>query len=322
MKQSRRNFLFKTGLFAVSAPILGQSLLSCTSATQTAEVTDKLSGTGIDKFGIQLWTVKEDMAKDPLATLKALSADGYRQIESFGGDSGIFWGYSPADFKKILDDLGLEIISSHVNPAYTIDLSLEEEFKKLSADAASIGIKYLINPFPGELKTDPEWQNVAVGLNRQGKITKDAGLKIGYHNHHIEFMPTAEGNIPEELLLNGTDKDLVDFELDIYWNIKAGQQPVDWFNNYADRYKLVHVKDLYKPEKVAEIEAAEKPEGFWPAGASTTIGNGSIDFSTVLKDAKNHGVEYFIVEQERFDDSTPLQDAEKDAEYMKSFKFA
>lgn len=322
MKQSRRNFLLKTGLFAVSAPILGQSLLSCTSATKTTEVTDTLSGTGIDKFGIQLWTVKEDMAKDPLATLKALSSDGYKQIESFGGDKGIFWGYTPTEFKKILDDLGLEIVSSHVNPAYTTDLSLEEEFKKLSADAASIGVKYLINPFPGELKTDAEWQKVAEGLNKQGQITKAAGLKTGYHNHHIEFLPTAEGSIPEELLLKGTDKDLVDFELDLYWNIKAGQQPADWFTNYADRYKLVHVKDLYKAEKVAEIEAAEKAEGFWPAGASTTIGNGRIDFPTILKDAKNHGVEYFIVEQERFDDSTPLQDVKKDAEYMKSFKFA
>ncbi len=305
----RRDFLSKTGL-SIGALYSSQYLMGCKS--------------GIDTFGIQLWTVKEDMAKDPKATLKSVAAAGFKQIESFTGEKGIFWGMKPSEFKSFITDLGLSMVSSHVDPGFTQNTKDMSAFKTLVDDAASVGVSYLINPFPGEFKSEAEWKNTAMGLNKQGEVCKAAGLTMGYHNHHFEFLPTIEGIIPEQFLLDNTDKDLVKFELDLYWVVKAGQDPVKWLNANKDRFHLVHIKDLHKKERLLEIEMAEKPvEGaFWPAGASTTLGNGQINFPEVLKVAKETGVKYFIAEQERFDNSTPLEDIKKDATYLKSFKFA
>ena len=321
MKLSRRIFLKKSGLISLSSPLILNGLVSCNSKSETQ---NEVVTNGIEQFGIQLWTIKEDMAADPKGTLKALADYGYKQIESFTGDKGIFWGMTAKDFKTYLGDLGLEIISSHVNPDFTSKPETEEEFKKLADEAASIGIKYLINPFPGEtLKTEDDWKKISEGLNRQGQISKSVGIKTGYHNHHFEFLPTAEGSLPEEIMLKNTDASLVDFELDLYWIVKAGQDPHKWLKDYSGRFKLVHIKDLFKSERIKEIETTEKPEGgFWPLGASTVLGNGQIDFPNVLKTAKESGVAHFIVEQERFDNSSPFKDSEINANYMKAFKFA
>lgn len=318
MKNSRRNFLRKTTILAAS-PLLLNHLIACKSEGKKA-VTD-VNDFKIKEFGIQLWTVKEDMAKDPKATLKAVADAGYKYVESFGGEQGIFWGMKPEEFKGYLESLGLSARSSHCDPSFTLDPKTEDDFKKLAADAASVGMKYLINPFPGEMKTADEWKKVAEGLNRQGEITKAAGLKMAYHNHHFEFLAT-EGSdlLPETILLEGTNAELVDYELDLYWIVKAGQNPEEWLSKYKNRFKLCHVKDLFSKERIAEIEKNETKQGdFWPLGASTFLGNGTIDFAALLPVAQANGVENFIVEQERFDNSTPLQDIVKDAEYMKKF---
>jgi len=320
MKQSRRNFITKYGLAAISTPLLIQSLGSCKSTSHENNSSDKIATNGaIDPFGLQLWTIKEDMAKDPKASLKIVAEAGYKQLESFTSEKGIFWGMTPSEFKSFAGDLGMQMISSHINPDFTTKKETEDEFKKLVDDCASIGVSHVLNPFPGEIKTADEWKKITEGLNRQGEITKAAGIKMGYHNHHIEFLPTSDGSIPEEIMLNGTDPELVEFELDLYWIVKAGQDPEKWLTNYSNRFKLVHIKDLYKEDIVKKIESTEKPEdAFWPLGASTTLGNGRIDFSKILKIAKEKGVEKFIVEQERFDNSTPLKDIKIDADYLKS----
>lgn len=326
MTFNRRNFIQKAGYLAAT-PLLVNELLACRSkssseTTDSTKIVNSISGTGIDTYGIQLWTVKEDMAKDAKATLKAIASYGYKQVESCDVGKGIFWGMTAAELKKYQDELGIQMVSSHCNPEFTTDKTKENEFKKLVDDAALVGVKYLLNPFPGEnVKTSDDFKKIAEGLNHQGEITKAAGIRTGYHNHHFEFVPLADGGIGEEILLNNTDASLVDFELDLYWNVKAGQNPQEWFDKYANRFKLVHIKDLYPAEKVAEIVAKEKPTGFWPAGASTELGKGRIDFPTILAGAKKAGVEYFIVEQERFDGSTPLNSAKLDADYMKAFKF-
>ncbi|MGL4632277.1 MAG: sugar phosphate isomerase/epimerase family protein [Leadbetterella sp.] len=279
---------------------------------------------GIKKFGIQLWTLKEDMVKDPKATLRAVAAAGYKQIETFTGPKGIFWGMTAQDFKLFVEDLGMKVVSSHVNPAFTQNPVNNADFQKTLYDAASIGMKYLINPFPGEFSTSDQWKKTAEGLNIQGEMCKKVGIIVAYHNHHFEFLPIENGFIPEQYLIEHTDPALVKFELDLYWIVKAGQNPVEWFTKYKNRFELVHIKDLHKAARLDEIIAKEPtaPGVFWPAGASTYLGNGSLDFPTILKAAKQNGVKYFIAEQERFDDSTPLQDIVKDAEYLKKFTFA
>jgi sugar phosphate isomerase/epimerase len=326
MNLNRRKFLTKAGFLAAS-PLLFEQLIACKSkagsdASDSLAIMKASESEGLSTYGIQLWTVKEDMAKDPRATLKALASYGYKQIESCDLGKGIFWGMSPDDFKKFTGDLGLSVISSHCNPEFTVKKEKADDFKKLADDAAKVGIKYLINPFPGELKTADEFKIVAEGLNKQGEICKAAGIRAAYHNHHMEFLPLADKSIGEEVLLANTNADLVDFEMDLYWVVKAGQDPEVWLKKYSNRFKLAHIKDMYSVEKIAEIEAKEKVTGFWPAQGSTELGKGRINFSQILKTAKENGLEYYIAEQERFDNSTPLASAKLDSEYLKAFKFA
>jgi len=329
MKVNRRNFLRQTGLIAAT-PLIASELWSCTPSSKTEEKSSDSTATSsiisepsVKEFGLQLWTVKEDLAKDTKGVLKSLASYGYKQIESFQGDKGVFWGMTAKDFKSYMDELGMTIVSTHCNPDYTMKKETEKEFGKLVDDAASIGMKYLINPFLGSLKTADEWKKAAEGLNRQGEMAAKAGLKVGYHNHHFEFKKFADGTCPEQILLEGTDPKLVDFELDLYWVVKAGEDPEAWFSKYKERFRLCHIKDLYKEDKMKELEAKEKPtDDFWPIGGSTIVGTGRVDFPKILSSAKANGMQYYIVEQERFDGTTPLKAVETDAEYMKKLVFA
>lgn len=329
MKVNRRNFLRQTGLIAAT-PLIASELWSCTPSSKTEEKSSDSTATSsiisepsVKEFGLQLWTVKEDLAKDTKGVLKSLASYGYKQIESFQGDKGVFWGMTAKDFKSCMDELGMTIVSTHCNPDYTMKKETEKEFGKLIDDAASIGMKYLINPFLGSLKTADEWKKAAEGLNRQGEMAAKAGLKVGYHNHHFEFKKFADGTCPEQILLEGTDPKLVDFELDLYWVVKAGEDPEAWFSKYKERFRLCHIKDLYKEDRMKELEAKEKPtDDFWPIGGSTIVGTGRIDFPKILSSAKANGMQYYIVEQERFDGTTPLKAVETDAEYMKKLVFA
>lgn len=327
MKLNRRNFLRNTGLLAAT-PLLANELWSCTPSSKTEEKSadstaksSMLIDPSVKEFGIQLWTVKEDLAKDPKGVLKALASYGYKQIESFQGDKGVFWGMTAKEFKTLMDDLGTSLISTHCSEEYTMKKEKEGEFKKLVDDAASIGMKYLINPFLGDLKKEDEWKKAAEGLNRQGEIAAKAGLRMAYHNHNFEFKKFANGTMPQTILLEGTDPKLVDFEADLYWVVAAGENPEEWLKKYKNRFRLVHVKDIMADDKVKEITVKEKVTD--PLFSfSTIVGTGKIDFPHLLNVAKQNGVEYFIVEQERFDGTTPLKAAEADANYMKKLVFA
>lgn len=320
MTYNRRKFIQKAAL-AATLPFAYSQLIGCAASSENGEdTTSSKPDFSIDKYGIQLWTVKEQMAQDAKATLREIASFGYKQIESFGGEAGIFWGMSPADFKSFLDEQGMSAIGSHCNPEYTVNPALESEFKKLCEDAASVGMQYLTNPFPGPISTYDEWMKIAEGLNKQGEICKEFGMKAGYHNHHGEFMKVGDEQIPYKLLLDNTDKDLVDFEMDLYWVVKAKQDPIKWLNDYSGRYKLCHIKDLHKAERITEIESTEiNEDDFWLHQTSCVLGTGQIDFDTILPVAKASGITEFIVEQERFDNSTPLEDAKKDAGFMNKY---
>jgi sugar phosphate isomerase/epimerase len=329
MNLNRRNFLRQTGLLAAT-PLIANTLWSCTPASKTEEKNTDSTATAsiitepsVKDFGLQLWTVQEDMAKDAKGTLKALASYGYKQIESFQGGKGVFWGMSAKEMKTLMDDLGMNLISTHCNPDYTMKKETEKEFSKLADDAASIGMKYLINPFLGALKTQDEWKKAVEGLNRQGEIAAKAGLRVAYHNHNFEFKKFADGSMPETMLLDGTDPKLVDFEMDMFWVVKAGENPEEWLKKYSNRYKLCHIKDLYKDEKVAELRKNTKEvKVLDDVSSSCDLGTGKINFAQILSTAKANGMEYYIVEQERFDNTTPLKAVEANAGYMKKMVFA
>jgi sugar phosphate isomerase/epimerase len=279
MSVSRRKFLQTTGLITAAGLISKNELFAAPSK--------------LKNYGIQLWSVKTALAKDPKGVLKQLAADGYTQIESFEGSTGMFWGMTAADFKKYMDDLGMKIISSHCD--------IEKDFEKKAADAASIGMKYLLCPYKGPQKTADDFKKIAEEFNAKGEICKKNGIRFGYHNHDYSFK-AVDGQIPEDILITNTNPSTVDFEMDIYWVVTAGADPVAYAKKYKNRFRLGHVKDRIK--NTTEVDA------------SCTLGEGSINFPVILKDLKANGMEYFIVEQERYDNTTEMDSAKADAKYM------
>ena len=267
------------------------------SKSALASIANNDEAKKVKNFGIQLWSVRDDLAKDPKAVLTQLSGFGYKQIESFEGNKGMFWGMSHTEFKKLMDDLGMKIISSHCD--------LSKDFEKKAAEAAEIGMKYLILPYEGPNKSIDDYKKIAEDLNKKGEIAKKNGIRVAFHNHNFSFTQI-NGQFPQDVLMQNTDPKLVDFEMDMYWVVAAGEDIEAWLKKYKNRVRLCHVKDREK-------NAAPK-EG----NASCDLGTGSIDYPKILKTAKKNGVQYFIVEQEKWTGTTPLQAAATDATYMKN----
>jgi sugar phosphate isomerase/epimerase len=277
----RRTFLQQSGLGLLASTL--PSWVLCQSSSL--------------KFGIQVYSVKEDMEKDPIATLRNLAAYGYQQIESFEGSKGIFWGMQPKEMKQLMNDLGMELIASHCN--YTDNLAQKAEA------AASIGMKYLICPWIGPQKSLSEYQKIAQQFQEAGKICAKAGIRFAYHNHAYSF-EAIDGQLPQDILMKETDPALVDFELDMYWSETAGVDTAAWLKKYSGRFRLCHIKDRSK-------------QGNGP-NASCNLGEGKINYQNLLRVAKNNGMEYFLVEQEKFDGSTPMKSAAANARYMQQIK--
>lgn len=251
----------------------------------------------LKKFGLQLYTVRDDMARDPKGILKQIASFGYKQIESYEGPGGMFWGMTPSDFKKFLDDLGLEMIASHCDAT--------KDFEKKAGEAASIGMKYLIYNWPPAGAPLEEFKKKVELFNRCGEICKKEGLRFANHNYSSSFQQI-DGVFPQDLLMRETDASLVDYEMDIYWVVVGGQDPIPWLKKYPDRFRLCHIKDRIK--------------GSTERDASCDLGTGSIAIPQIIKAAAKNGMQYFFAEQERYDNSTPMKSTKTDAEYMKRLR--
>ena len=308
MNYNRRLFLRNSGLFASGIALAGIGCASpsgnkegegsdSTKTTDTA--TNVVAEQAIGQFGLQLYTLRDDLPKDPKGILKQVADMGYKQIEGYEGPKGLWWGMKNKEFKSYLDSLGLVMISSHCE--------FKKDFERKAAEAGEIGLKYLIAPWLGPQKKIDDFKKFAELFNKNGDICKKHGLKFGYHNHDYSFKKL-EDQYPQDVLMQGTNPETVDFEMDIYWVAVPEEDPEMWLKKYPGRWKLVHVKDRDK--------SAPKGEGDW----SVDVGTGKLDFKKILKTAKDVGVEYYIVEQEKYAGSTPLKSAKVDADYMKDLK--
>ena len=292
MTIKRRNFL-KTAAVGMAVTGLSGGLVSCFSSKGA-------SSRKLKSFGLQLYTLRDVIEKDPKAVLKQVADMGYKEIESYEGDKGMFWGMKNTEFKKYMDDLGMTIISSHC--------SLDKDFERKAAEAGEIGMSYLIDPWIGPQKEMDVFRKKAEEFNRAGEICKKVGMRYGYHNHDYSFK-LLEGALPQDVLMQNTDPDLVDFEMDIYWVYTAGADPIEWLEKYPNRFRLCHIKDRKK----------DAPEG---DGEQTVVaGQGQIDFAKILKVAKKQGMKYYLVEQEQYNDMNSLKAAELNAEYLKKLVF-
>ncbi len=244
------------------------------------------------------------MAKSPAATLAQISKMGYTQIESYGGDKGIFWGMDNKGFNKLVNDNGLKLISSH----YAGDA---EGYEKTAAQAAEIGMKYMIYPWKGPQKSIDDFKRIADEFNHYGAICKKNGLRFAYHPHDYPYKPV-DGQLPIDVLLAGTDKELVDFQMDFYYTVTEGQDPEAYIKKYKPRFRLCHMRDVLKERlpKGSEEESA------------CDLGKGIINYPHLLKTGLDNGMEYFFVEQSRFYHETPLQSAAYNAAWLKKVKLA
>ena len=276
MSNSRRSFLRNTALasLALSTPF-NKELFAMAQKK--------------NKFGIQLWTVKQALAKDPLGVLKHLSNCGYKQIESFEGANGMFWGMKNTDFKKQMGDLEMNMIASHCD--------INKDFERKAGEASEIGMKYLICPHIGAQKSIDDYKRFADQFNKCGEIANKNGIRFAYHNHDYSFKAMA-GGMPQDVLMNATDANLVDFEMDIYWVVAAGADPIAYLKKYPNRFKLCHVKDLIKT-----------PTGH----ESCILGKGTIDFKNILYIGAQNGLKFHIIEQESYTGTTELDCVKENA---------
>jgi len=305
MKNNRRKFLQAAGTLAAGSLILPQfgckNGASDSKSTSTASTEVNTPKPSLEEFGIQLYTLRDDFPKDPKGVLTKIAGYGFKQIEGYEGEKGLFWGMGNIDFKKTLDDLGIKMVSSHCD--------IKNDFEKKAAQAAEIGMEYLVCPWVGPQKGMDDWKKVTDEFNKCGEICKKNGIRFAYHNHAYSFKAFS-GMIPHDFIMDNTDPDLVDHEMDIYWVVTGGADPVEYLTKYANRFRLCHVKDRLKTAATDEREA------------SCDLGTGMIDYPKILKVAKENGMKYFILEQERFDNSTPLESVKVGAEYLKKLVFA
>jgi sugar phosphate isomerase/epimerase len=260
-----------------------------------------------DRFGgLALYTVRDDMSKNAVETLKAVADAGYAYVEAAGYNDGKFYGMDPKDFKKTLKEVGLEPVSTHQG-----GLTLENA-DQMIADVKAAGFKYFVIPVPpmghfkvedGKMGMSDELELLTDVLNTVGKKCKAAGLELLYHNHDFEFVKNSKGIIPIEYFLENTDPGTVNFEMDLYWVTRAGADPVAYFEKYPGRFKLWHVKDMDEEGKFAPV------------------GTGSIDFSRILTEKDKSGMIYYYVEQDRTWDKKPLEVIKTSHEGLKKFGF-
>ncbi len=244
--------------------------------------------------GLALYTLRDTMAQDPRGVLQAVADMGYQYIEAAGYGDGKFYGMAPSAFKSYLAEIGLEPISTH-HGGVTLDNA-----DQLIADAKAAGFRYFVIPIPpmGHFQYDSETQTMSMSedlkevtdiINAIGEKCAAAGLQCLYHNHNFEFQENAKGVIPIDYFLEHTNPEHVNFQMDLYWVIKAGADPVAYFEKAPGRFKSWHVKDMNAQGRFAPV------------------GTGKIDFAEILQHRELSGMTHYFVEQDQTFNRTPLE---------------
>jgi len=265
--------------------------------------------------GIQLWTVKEDMARDPEGTLKALGRIGYKRVEAAG-----WHNRTPAQFRAMCRAAGVDCVSAH----YGLGDLIEDADSRL-AFARDVGVKYVVasspaprrkldpkKPWPvavAEAMTLEDWRSNAEAMNRIGAKAKAMGLRFGYHNHSAELL-NYNNIVPLDQIVRSTDPAHVVLELDIGWVAAAGYDPVRIINRHAPRIHLLHIKDQLSAERV--------PGRMIRDDRTTVVGKGTINWPAVFRAARKAPIYSYFVEQEDPFTEPPLRAAAKSLAYLRS----
>lgn len=254
-------------------------------------------------LGLQLYSLREYIGKDVNGIIAKVAAAGYKDVETYGfNKKSQFFGFVPGDFLGVLKSFGITSTSGHYSPNDFLSGRGTDELKYMIDGAAAVNQQHFVIPYLSEdlRKRADDYKILAAKLNEAGELCKKSNLQIAYHNHDFEF-DNFDGVTGYDILLKETDKALVDFEIDIYWVVRGGKDPVVLFEQNPGRFKLWHVKDMDKGDRKLNTE----------------IGNGSIDFRKIFSKASLAGAQHFFVEQENFK-IDPFESISKSNRYVKS----
>lgn len=321
---NRRDFLKNASLLTAGGLLAGQ--VGTLHAASTASAPVASAG---KELGLQIYSLGKELYDDVPKRLKELKDMGYVNLELAGYSKGKIGSVEMMEFKKMAEAAGLKIVSSHVNPAiegvpflmeYKKDIlpQVKDYWKATAADHAKLGCKFLVQPMMPMCRTYEEALLVCEFFNEAGKICKDAGLIFGYHNHHGEFLQRLikpgtkkrdpnpmmdvfmpQGEQVEDIFIANTDPSLVCFELDVYWTVRGGNDPLEYLKKHADRIKAVHIKD-----------------------ASVLGQSGMLNFENIFNQMYKNGIKDYFVELENMPDGRSQLEGVKDcAAYLNKASF-
>jgi sugar phosphate isomerase/epimerase len=271
------------------------SIAGSLAATRGANALAALRAKKVERIGLQLYTVRTQMAADFRGTLEQVARLGFKEVEFAG-----YFNQTPMQVKETLAAVGLAAPAAHV----PLNL-IRNEWARVLDDASAIGHKYLVLAWlmPEERTALDQYRKLADLLNGAGEAARKRGIQLAYHNHDFEFVKL-DDVVPYDLLLERTDPKLVAVELDIYWIAKAGVEAAPYFAKYPGRFPLLHVKDM---------DATDK-KGF------TEVGRGTIDFKRVFASANKAGVRHYFVEQDQTPGS-PFDSIKVSYEYLRGLQW-
>lgn len=288
---TRRTFLQQASLASAGLMLTSRNLFATNRRLFAAQ----------PLIGLQTWTVRNQLAKDPDGTLAKVAEIGYNSVELMGYGNGKFFGLTPAQFLAMIKKHHLKTPSGHYGMSNFLLKGDMSDLKDNIAAAVTMGHEYIVIPFlTDNMRTSLEdYKKLAAKFNVAATEAKKSGLKLAYHNHDFEFKDWGGGKTGFDVLLKETDPSLVFFEMDIYWVTRAGHDPIAIIKANPGRIRMWHLKDMSQKEPPSY--SVEGPQYF------AEVGHGIINFKEIFKYKKESGMQYFFVEQD--ETSRPVYDA-------------
>ena len=261
----------------------------------------------IEKIGLQLYTVRDQMKADFDGTIAKVASIGYKEVEFAG-----YFGRTPERVRAVIDRNGLTSPSCHVEYAV-----LSDKWPSVIESSKLIGQSYIVCPWiPEEIRKQPDgWKRAIETFNHAGEISKKSGIQFAYHNHWFEFLPV-NGKLPYDMLLEQCGPDLVKMELDLCWITVAGADPLTYFNRYPGRFPLVHVKDMKKLPKVSASGGQDFGDSLKDM---TAVGSGIIDWKRIFGQSEKAGIKHYIVEHDKA--QAPFESIRISYDYLSKLRF-
>jgi len=276
----------------------------CLNAARAQEARETGHGTGFKgAVGLQLYSLRAQLGKDIPGSLRKVHDFGIRYVELAGT-----YGMTPEKFKKQLDSAGLVPVSAHFSYE-----QFRDNIGEVIHQARVFGLRYVGCAWIPHKDTLEEnaCREAASVFNRAGAALAAAGMKFFYHTHGYEFRPVRGGTL-FDMLISGTNPDSVCFEMDVFWMVHAGQDPVRLFGRYGSRFQLMHLKDMKKGTPTGLFNGSSDVNNNVP------LGTGTIEIPAVLKAAASAGVKWYFIEDES---SASVDQIPKSLRYLENVKF-